>query len=118
MPGSESPTLAGPPGDCCFTTVKHTGDPVGRKILIADVPTYISEPPQGTPGAIDTKKIILFFADVWGPFFPNNQLLQDYFASHGEELATLFLFTEGVVPSIVATMLTAFVICKATLFWA
>lgn len=76
-----SPTLAGAPGDCCFQGVKHTGTPVGKSIDIASVPTYISEPL--TKGADGQQKIILFFADVYGPFFLNNQLLQDYFAENG-----------------------------------
>lgn len=77
---TESPVLAGPPGDCCVTGVKHTGEPVGKTITIAGVPTYISEPTSKQSGS---KKVILFFADVWGPFFVNAQLLQDYFASQG-----------------------------------
>jgi len=41
--------------------------------------TYISEPT--TQAA--TKKILIFFADVFGPLHLNSQLLQDYFASNG-----------------------------------
>jgi len=76
---TSSPTLAGPPGDCCFTGVKHSGTPAGKSVTIAGVPTYVSETrAEGRP-----KKIVLFFADVYGPFFLNNQLLQDYFAENG-----------------------------------
>ncbi|KAG5637607.1 hypothetical protein H0H81_003999 [Sphagnurus paluster] len=79
---STSPVLAGAPGDCCFKGVKHTGTAVGRSIEIAGVPTYVSEPPSQP---IDTpRKIILFLSDVFGPFFLNNQLIQDYFAEHEE----------------------------------
>jgi len=77
---NESPALAGPLGDCCFKGFKHTGDPVGKKITIAGVETYISEPPADTTGP---KKVILFFSDIFGPFFRNAQLIQDYFASQG-----------------------------------
>jgi len=77
-----SPALAGPPGSCCFTGVKHSGTPLGRTIAIADIPTYISEPESKAEGE-KPKKIILFLADVYGPLYLNNQLLQDYFASHG-----------------------------------
>ncbi|KAF8168564.1 Alpha/Beta hydrolase protein [Crassisporium funariophilum] len=75
-----SPVLAGPPGDCCVTGVKHTGEPVGREITIAEVKTYISEPPANYQGS---KKVVLFFPDVYGPFFINSRLLQDYYASRG-----------------------------------
>ncbi|KAG6890847.1 hypothetical protein C0992_012486 [Termitomyces sp. T32_za158] len=76
-----SHVLAGPPGDCCFKALKHTGTPAGKSIEIAGVPTYISEPP--TRVADGPKKIILYLSDVFGPFFLNNQLIQDYFAEHG-----------------------------------
>ncbi|KAJ3516032.1 hypothetical protein NLJ89_g1379 [Agrocybe chaxingu] len=75
-----SPVLAGPPGDCCLQGVKHFGDAVGKTVTIADVETYVTEPPANTTGP---KRVILFFADVWGPFHNNAKLLQDYFASHG-----------------------------------
>ena len=81
---TQSPVLAGPPGDCCLQGVKHFGEPSGETITIAGIQTYISKPPptkEGT-GSHD-KKIILYFADVFGPFYINAQLLQDYYASHG-----------------------------------
>ncbi|KAG1742669.1 dienelactone hydrolase [Suillus paluster] len=74
-----SSTLASTPGSCCFTGVKHTGTPAGRIEDLGGLQTYISEPP--TSGT--TQKVILFLADVWGPLFLNNQLIQDYFASCG-----------------------------------
>ncbi|KAF9457880.1 dienelactone hydrolase family-domain-containing protein [Collybia nuda] len=76
-----SPALAGPPGDCCFTGVKHTGTPVGTATTIAGVPTYVSNAKGHAAGA--QKKVIMFFADVFGPFHNNNKLIQDYFAEHG-----------------------------------
>ncbi|KAF9444517.1 alpha/beta-hydrolase [Macrolepiota fuliginosa MF-IS2] len=75
---SASAVLAGAPGDCCFKGVKHSGEPAGKAVDIAGVSTYIAEPKSG-----QTKGIILFFADVYGPFYLNNQLLQDYFAESG-----------------------------------
>ncbi|KAF9258070.1 alpha/beta-hydrolase [Marasmius fiardii PR-910] len=80
MSSSSNAVLAGPPGDCCVTGVKHSGTPVGKRITIADVPTYFVEPKEQTSGR---KRVLIFYADVWGPFFPNNQLIQDYFADHG-----------------------------------
>ncbi|KAF9225118.1 alpha/beta-hydrolase [Gyrodon lividus] len=65
----------------CFKTVPHAGTPLGKTETIAGVPTYVSEPKDAsTPGQ---KKILLFFSDVFSPFYINNQLVQDYFASHG-----------------------------------
>lgn len=78
---SSSPVLAGAPGDCCFKGVKHTGTASGKAVEITGVQTYVSEPPL--EHADGPKKIILFLADVYGPFFLNNQLIQDYFAEHG-----------------------------------
>lgn len=75
-------TLAGAPGDCCFTGVKHTGTAAGKSITIAGVPTYISEP-EGQRSDEGPKKVILFFSDIYGPFYLNGQLLQDYFAGNG-----------------------------------
>jgi hypothetical protein len=79
---SSSKPIAGPHGDCCFTGVKHTGEPVGRTAEFGGLSTYISEPKSG-----EAKGIILFFADVFGPFYINNQLLQDYFAENGMYLS-------------------------------
>jgi len=77
---SMSTLLAGPLGDHCVEGVKHVGTPVGKITKIANIDTYVSEPPPNTTGP---KKVILFFADVFGPFFENAKLLQDYFASNG-----------------------------------
>ena len=82
MAPTHSPVLAGPPGDCCFKGVKHFGEPRGETITIAGVQTYLSKPLQPKDSSHE-KKIILFLADVYGPFFINAQLLQDYYASCG-----------------------------------
>ncbi|KAF9256230.1 alpha/beta-hydrolase [Marasmius fiardii PR-910] len=71
--------LAGPLGDCCVTGVKHSGTANGKRIMIADVPTYISEPKEDSGG----KRVVIFYSDVYGPFYLNNQLIQDYFAENG-----------------------------------
>jgi len=86
---TESPVLAGPPGDCCVQGVKHTGVPVGRIETIAGVQTYISDPPTNTTGPT---KVVLFFSDIYGAFFENAKLLQDYFASHGFHVLGLDYF--------------------------
>ncbi|KIJ09628.1 hypothetical protein PAXINDRAFT_172426 [Paxillus involutus ATCC 200175] len=77
-----STTLAGAPGACCFTGVQHSGTPVGRVEDLGGLSTYISEPPAAVVAGTH-KKVILFLADIYGPLFINNQLLQDYFASSG-----------------------------------
>jgi len=69
--------------DHCFTTVQHTGTPAGQRIEISvggvPVPTYLAEPAGDPP-----RRIILFFSDVFGAFYLNNQLVQDYFATQGK----------------------------------
>jgi len=74
--------LAEVPGEHCLVGVKHTGDAKGHVETIAGAETYISVPP-GADASAAHKKIILFFADVYGPLFINNKLIQDYLASHG-----------------------------------
>ncbi|KAJ2912402.1 hypothetical protein MD484_g8011, partial [Candolleomyces efflorescens] len=76
-----SPVLAGPISDCCVQSVKHEGQALGKTIEIAGVSTYLSEPSTQTQRGV--KKVVLFFPDVFGPFYLNNQLTQDYFASQG-----------------------------------
>ncbi len=76
-----SPILAGALGECCFTAVKHEGTPAGKIDIISGVPTYVSEPPVAK--TVDKTKVVLYLADVYGPMYINNQLVQDYFASQG-----------------------------------
>jgi dienelactone hydrolase len=77
-----STTLAGPPSSCCWTGIKHTGTPEGRIEPLGGLDTYIAEPPAGATSS-PHKKVLLFLADIWGPLFINNKLLQDYFAASG-----------------------------------
>jgi hypothetical protein len=62
--------------------VQHTGTPTGSLEILAGTNTYvvwgISE------GSQDKRpRIVLYFPNVFGPLYVNNQLLMDYFASHG-----------------------------------
>lgn len=75
-----STTFASAPSDCCASGFKHTGTPSGKTISIADVETYVSEPKNAGPD----KKVVLFFSDVYGPLFLNNQLVMDYYADQGK----------------------------------
>ena len=80
---SFSPVLAGPIGDCCVRGVKHSGEPSGQTIEIAGVPTYLAQPSNAQQSSQGPKRVVLFFPDVFGPFYLNNQLIQDYYASEG-----------------------------------
>ncbi|KIM83119.1 hypothetical protein PILCRDRAFT_819887 [Piloderma croceum F 1598] len=75
-----SATLASVPSECCFTGFKHTGTPSGTTTTIAGVNTYVSEPKESHSGSA---KVVVFFSDVYGPLYLNNQLVQDYFATCG-----------------------------------
>jgi len=55
MTSTQSPVLAGPPGDCCVKGVKHFGEPSGETITIAGVQTYISKPPPAKDSSHDKK---------------------------------------------------------------
>ncbi len=78
---STSPTLAGPPGECCRQTVHHVGTPRGTLESIADVQTYIARPAGASD--TDTDRVILFFSDVFGALYTNAQLVMDYCADNG-----------------------------------
>jgi len=71
--------LALAPGEDCFRAVQHSGDPQGTIETIAGVETYIATPRQSQ----NPKGIIIFYADVYGPMYINNKLIQDYFAEQG-----------------------------------
>ncbi|TFY77139.1 hypothetical protein EWM64_g6871 [Hericium alpestre] len=75
-----APVLAAPPGECCFKTVQHTGTPVGTWEHVGGMDTYIAYPPTRQKRY---ESVVLFFSDVYGSLYINNQLLIDYFASHG-----------------------------------
>ncbi|KAJ2928385.1 hypothetical protein H1R20_g8693, partial [Candolleomyces eurysporus] len=74
-----SPALAGALTKNCTQGWRHSGTATGKNVTIAGVSTYLAEPTHRT----GPKKVILFYSDVFGSFFINNQLLQDYFASQG-----------------------------------
>ncbi|KZO95259.1 alpha/beta-hydrolase [Calocera viscosa TUFC12733] len=70
--------LAKPSGDHCFQAVKHEGTAAGVWEEFGGIQTYVGYPPNK-----ETDKIILFFCDVFGPRYLNNQLLIDFFAEQG-----------------------------------
>jgi len=73
---SHSNVLAHPLGDACFQTVQHTGTAIGKTEQVGGMPTYVTG-----ANLTDPKAVVLFFSDVFGPFYINNQLLMDYYAS-------------------------------------
>lgn len=87
-PPRDMATIARSPGDCCIKTVEHSGTARGTIEEIAGVRTYISRPEN----LGESRKIILFFADVYGPFFLNSQLIMDYWASNGYLVLALDYF--------------------------
>jgi len=93
-------TLATPSGPCCIKSVEHTGTARGTVETIAGVDTYISMPPGGLQ---EERKIVLFFADVYGPMFLNSQLIMDYWASNGYLVLALDYFVGDAVGKYVGT---------------
>jgi hypothetical protein len=79
-----SPSLAAHPRQCCIQSVPHTGTPIGSIETLASTNTYITrgDPPRGDQDK--NQQILLYFSDVFGPLYVNNQLLMDYFASRGK----------------------------------
>ncbi|KAI0829103.1 hypothetical protein BC628DRAFT_1337621 [Trametes gibbosa] len=70
-----SAPLTGALGPCCTSTVPHTGTPRGTVEHIAGLAT--------TPGSSERTRVILYFADVFGPLYVNAQLAMDYWAACG-----------------------------------
>ncbi|KAH8118720.1 alpha/beta-hydrolase [Phellopilus nigrolimitatus] len=83
--------LAQAPGDDCCKGVKHSGEPKGTIEKIAGLDTYIATPSYLAAGQ-PAKGVILFYADVFGPLFINNELIQDYFAEQGFIVAGIDYF--------------------------
>jgi len=70
--------LANPSTDHCFEAVKHQGTAKGVTEEIGGATCYVSYPPDKA-----TNKILLFYCDVFGPWYLNNQLIMDFFAEKG-----------------------------------
>lgn len=82
--------LTGPLGKCCTRTVPHSGVARGTVEVIAGLATYVARPrpgPESEGGeggeGRKEKKVILYFADVFGPLYINSKLAMDYWAAHG-----------------------------------
>ncbi|KAJ8495072.1 hypothetical protein ONZ51_g1914 [Trametes cubensis] len=70
--------LTGPLGKCCTRTVPHSGVARGTVEVIAGLATR-RRGGRGERGG----KVILYFADVFGPLYINSKLAMDYWAAHG-----------------------------------
>ncbi|EGP85734.1 uncharacterized protein MYCGRDRAFT_74155 [Zymoseptoria tritici IPO323] len=70
--------IAKPSEACCLRGKIHTGDPKGNIITIAEVETYVSEPPAEKANG----NVLLYFPDVYGIFI-NGKLIMDAFAAAG-----------------------------------
>ena len=92
---SDSKVLASPPGECCTKTVQHSGTAVGVFEDLNGVNTYVSYPPTRQERY---RRVIFFFADVFGPMYINNQLIMDYFASKGILSSALSLHVHPSTP--------------------
>jgi dienelactone hydrolase len=75
----------------CFTGHKNPGSPTGRVEKVHGRPTYIAEPPKGTP----LKGIIIIIPDAFGWEFVNNKILADHYASAADYLVYLPDFQDG-----------------------
>ena len=71
--------------------MQHVGEKRGTIETVAGVETYVSRPKDGS-----NKKIILFFADVYGPIYINSQLSMAYWAENGEQIFDLTTGTNFV----------------------
>lgn len=70
--------IARPSGECCLKGAIHDGEPRGSTTTVADVETYVVEPPENKRNG----NVILYFPDVFG-FFTNGFLIMDGFADAG-----------------------------------
>ncbi|KAK3686285.1 hypothetical protein LTR37_019968 [Vermiconidia calcicola] len=70
--------IAKPSDVCCLSGTIHEGEPRGTTTTVADVETYVVEPPKDKANG----NILLYFPDVWG-FFNNGFLIMDGFADAG-----------------------------------
>ncbi|KAI0714565.1 alpha/beta-hydrolase [Earliella scabrosa] len=90
---SDPDSLAGPCGACCTRTIPHAGVARGTVEVIAGLDTYVARPPRHralectNPEEAGEQalrlKVILFFADVFGPLYVNSKLAMDYWADAG-----------------------------------
>ncbi|KAI0674005.1 alpha/beta-hydrolase [Trametes maxima] len=94
-PATAPRPLTGPLGDCCTRTVPHSGVARGTVETIAGLATYIARPPRAIDPTSAAPRVILYFADVFGPLYVNAQLAMDYWAAHAGYLVLGVDYFEG-----------------------
>ncbi|KAG2005434.1 dienelactone hydrolase [Coprinopsis cinerea AmutBmut pab1-1] len=84
------PVLASAVDKDCLEGTEYEGIAKGWNVTIAGVHTYYvrpSGPPKPGP-----RKVLLFYSDVYSAFFPNNFILQDWYADQGYHVLGLDYF--------------------------
>ncbi len=62
----------------CISGTLHSGTPTGTVTTLHGLPTYVADPPSGSP-----KGIIVIIPDAFGWEFTNNRVLADSYAKKG-----------------------------------
>ncbi|KAG2005464.1 dienelactone hydrolase [Coprinopsis cinerea AmutBmut pab1-1] len=75
------PVLASTVDKDCLEGTEYEGMAKGWNVTIAGVHTYYARP--SGPPPTGPRKVLLFYSDVYSAFFPNNFILQDWFADQG-----------------------------------
>lgn len=75
---NENEVIAKPSEACCLKGNIHDGEPRGTKTTIAEVETYVVEPPAGMANG----NIVMYFPNAGG-LFTNGLLIMDGFANAG-----------------------------------
>jgi hypothetical protein len=75
---TSSPQLAKPIEKNCLSGAKYAGTPGGKNFTIAGVPKHLATPRRPSKD----KRVILFFSDVFRPFYENSFIVQVHFASN------------------------------------
>jgi len=83
---------------CCAQAVKHEGTAHGSFVNLAGVETYVAYPADKS-----LDRVILFYCDVFGPKFLNNQLLCDWFAEQGYTVLAPDCFAGAELEKLLAT---------------
>jgi len=96
----------------CFKGSLHEGTPTGRVETLHGLPTYIAEPPSGTP-----KGIIVIIPDALGWDFNNNRILADTYAKRVNARVYLPEFMAGhAAPAALLTSMDTIMSSKASTF--
>jgi dienelactone hydrolase len=89
----------------CFSGAIHSGTPTGKEVTLHGLPTYVAEPPGGTP-----KSIIVIVPDAFGWDFINSRIIADRMAKRCSARVYLpdFMGGTAVDPTVMEYMDTVF----------